>query len=171
MNNYTTLVRQINEGGEVIFEARVREFPDIIGYGASASDAHTDACLAIEAVSELLKEIGREVPAPIMDELEYSGRVTLRLPKSLHRLAAIKADSEAVSLNQHLLDLISRAYGSMSGIPAYQKSGKLLHFEAAKVVVLRRGSDSFLDAGSPSVYESGEPARVAPYTIYSAGKH
>ena len=39
------------------------------------------------------------IPEP-QDENEYSGRFNLRIPKSLHRMLALTAKREGVSLNQ-----------------------------------------------------------------------
>jgi hypothetical protein len=51
---------------------------------------------------------GKNIPDPVnIHELEYSGKFTLRLPKSLHRELALRAE-EGVSLNQFILYFISK---------------------------------------------------------------
>jgi len=40
---------------------------------------------------------------------DYSGKLMLRLPKALHRNAAMRAAEEGVSLNQYLLSLLAPA--------------------------------------------------------------
>ena len=42
------------------------------------------------------------MPPPIIAADEFSGRVTLRLAKSLHRMLAQALGKEGVSLNQYL---------------------------------------------------------------------
>ncbi|WP_406797928.1 MULTISPECIES: toxin-antitoxin system HicB family antitoxin [Brevibacillus] len=41
-------------------------------------------------------------------EGDYSGKINLRVPKSLHRQLAIEAELENVSLNQYMLYKLSR---------------------------------------------------------------
>ena len=48
---------------------------------------------------EAALEDGIDIPEP-QDENEYSGRFNLRIPKSLHRMLALTAKREGVSLNQ-----------------------------------------------------------------------
>jgi len=52
-------------------------------------------------------ENGEEIPEPFSADEHYSGRITLRTPKSLHRLLAEKAQREGISLNQYLIYLLS----------------------------------------------------------------
>jgi len=47
------------------------------------------------------------MPVPIIPADDFSGRVTLRLAKSLHRSLAQAADREGVSLNQHLTNILN----------------------------------------------------------------
>lgn len=51
---------------------------------------------------------GLFIPKPNDKENQYSGRITLRTPKSLHRTLAKKAEEEGVSLNQYLLYIVSQ---------------------------------------------------------------
>ena len=46
-------------------------------------------------------EAGQPIPSPL-DPQTFSGRVTLRLPPSVHQRAAILAELEGVSLNRLL---------------------------------------------------------------------
>lgn len=47
-----------------------------------------------------------EIPEP-KEEREFSGKFLLRLPKSLHRKLSNHAEENGVSLNQHVLSLLS----------------------------------------------------------------
>ena len=51
-------------------------------------------------------ERGLEVPEPRNEE-DFSGKILLRLPKSLHRALSNQAKREGVSLNQYMLGLLS----------------------------------------------------------------
>jgi antitoxin HicB len=44
-------------------------------------------------------------------EKAYSGKVNLRMPKSLHRDLARRAEEEGVSLNQFMVVALARAVG------------------------------------------------------------
>jgi predicted HicB family RNase H-like nuclease len=44
-------------------------------------------------------------------EKTYSGKVNLRMPKSLHRDLARRAEKEGVSLNQFMIVALARAVG------------------------------------------------------------
>lgn len=45
------------------------------------------------------------------DRKAYSGKVNLRMPKSLHRALARRAEEEGVSLNQFMVVALARAVG------------------------------------------------------------
>lgn len=58
---------------------------------------------------ETCMELGRPVPEPAPEE--YSGKLNIRIPKSLHRILAEKAKEEKVSLNQYISYQLARAVG------------------------------------------------------------
>ncbi len=90
----------------------VAEFPDLpgcVGGGDTAREAVSKAMEAKEAWIEAAIEDGQEIPLPNdLYEIDFSGKFTLRLPKSLHRDLALRAEDEGVSLNQLILYLISK---------------------------------------------------------------
>lgn len=105
--NYNVVVRRIVVDTEAIFEARVKEFPDLTEYADSPQEAYELAIDAINTVVETFAEKGRRLPDVVDAPVDFSGRVTLRLPKSLHRALADAADADDVSLNQHLVNVLS----------------------------------------------------------------
>jgi len=105
--NYSIVVRRVEIDGASMYEARVREFPDLTEFADSVEEAHALACDAIETTASIYAEKGRPMPAAIDVAPEFSGRVTLRLPKSLHRALSDAAEEEDVSLNQHLVNVLS----------------------------------------------------------------
>ncbi len=111
-HHYTVTIRQAEFDGETLYEARVRELPDVAEYADTHEEAYALALDAINATAEALAEQGRQMPEPFRPEEEYSGRITLRLPKSLHRRLAEKAEEEAVSLNQYMLSVLSQSGGA-----------------------------------------------------------
>ncbi|MDE0026334.1 MAG: toxin-antitoxin system HicB family antitoxin [Spirochaetaceae bacterium] len=109
---YNITVRECEFEGEPLFEARIKELPDVREFAESAQDAYALAIDTIETAAAMFAETGRPFPLPVRPQDQYSGRVTLRLPKSLHRELASAAEEEGVSLNQHLVTaLVSHARG------------------------------------------------------------
>lgn len=62
---------------------------------------------AKKAWFEMSIEDNVEIPEPKEDK-DFSGRFLLRLPKSLHRKLSNQAERDGVSLNQHILNLLSK---------------------------------------------------------------
>jgi len=104
---YNINIRRDTFEGEVLFEARVKELPDVAEYGETYAEAYDLAVDTIETAAEAYAEQGRAFPAAQVPADDYSGRVTLRLPRSLHRAASVAAEAEGVSLNQHLVNVLS----------------------------------------------------------------
>ncbi len=95
---YARVLRRDADGG---FGAEALEFPGCYSAGADGPEAlaNLDEAMALWVASQL--EQGQEIPPPLA-VAEYSGRVTLRLPPSLHERAALLAVAEGVSLNRWL---------------------------------------------------------------------
>ncbi|MEE9354312.1 MAG: toxin-antitoxin system HicB family antitoxin [Methylococcaceae bacterium] len=91
----------------ICFEARVHELPNIAEYADTFEEAYNLAIDTIETTAEIFLEKGKHLPKPFQTTDEYSGRVTLRIPKSLHRILSETALFEAVSLNQYLVNALS----------------------------------------------------------------
>jgi antitoxin HicB len=106
--NYPFTVYADPSGGYVI------RFPDLPGCMTQVDSFDEIGPMAAE-IKELWLETafdhGHEIPLPSYPE-EYSGRFNLRLPKSLHRRLAERAEDEGVSLNQLVVALLSEGIGS-----------------------------------------------------------
>jgi len=113
---YNINVRLGDFEGETCFEARVKELPDLIEYGDTYEEAYELALDSIETTSVIFAEKNKAMPIPYQIEDTYSGRVTLRLPKSLHRNLASRAEIEGVSLNHYLVTILSNFSGFNTGI-------------------------------------------------------
>lgn len=105
--SYNITIRKGVFDGELCFEARIAEFSDLTEYADSYEEAYTLAIDAIETTAEIFAAQGRAMPPPIVSADDYSGRVTLRLAKSLHRALAQTAEREGVSLNQQLTNILN----------------------------------------------------------------
>lgn len=92
------------DGGYVIV------YPDLPGCMTQVDTVDEIPELAEEARRlwiETEYEDGHDIPLPSYPE-EYSGKFVARLPRSLHGQLAEGADRQGVSLNQHVVALLSR---------------------------------------------------------------
>lgn len=108
---YTLTIRKENVDGDILFVGRVAELQDVIAYEESYEDAHSILLDAISSLKQIADEQNRPFPAPFETEDDYSGRVTLRFTKSLHKSASLMAVREGVSLNQFLSTIVAEAVG------------------------------------------------------------
>lgn len=106
-HDYGIEVRRRTMDDEILFEARVRELPDVAEYAETFEEAYTLALDTIETTAEALSERGRAMPMPQVPVDSWSGRVTLRVPKTLHRALAEAAEAEGCSLNQYMVNVLS----------------------------------------------------------------
>lgn len=93
------------------FRAEIVEFPGCLALGDTAAEA----LVSLEGVAfdwlEIALERGQHVPEPI-ENAGFSGKLVLRMPKSLHRKAAHLAAREGVSLNQFILTSLAEQAGA-----------------------------------------------------------
>lgn len=113
---YTITIRKEDVDGDVLYVGRVAEFPNLCAYENSYDEALSVIRDAINTVKDLSGEAGDEMPAPIrVADAVFSGRVTLRLPRSLHAHVDRLASEDGVSLNQYLVAAIANHAGQISG--------------------------------------------------------
>jgi len=87
--------------------ARCLEFPSLLAHGGSPEEAALAELRSVVAVVvNDMEEAGESIPVPLGSKV-YSGKLALRLPKDLHRGAAIRAAEEGVSLNQYLISKLA----------------------------------------------------------------
>lgn len=104
---YGVSVRLVQEGQDYLYEARVAELPDVRTYGETFSEAYSGAIEVIATTQNIFAEKGKAFPDVEQHEDEFSGRVTLRMSKSLHRGVHEKALRDGVSLNQWIVEAIA----------------------------------------------------------------
>lgn len=112
---YNITVRKGNFDGEIFFEAKVKELPDVAEYADTYEEAYLLAIDAIETTAEMFAELDKIMPLPIIEENEHSGRITLRMPKSMHAAYASWSESEETSLNQLIINCLSFSLGEQFG--------------------------------------------------------
>jgi predicted HicB family RNase H-like nuclease len=84
------------------YVARCLEFPSLGAHGTSPETALAELRGVVALVVEDLAASGAAIPEPLGSRA-YSGKLVLRLPREVHREAAIRAAEEGVSLNQYLV--------------------------------------------------------------------
>ena len=99
--NYNLKVNLLSEedGGGYLIE--VIELPGCIAAGDNLDEAFAKLDDAIGTWIEWAEEVGREIPQPnyYKEEVDYSGKFTLRMPKELHKKLDLAAQREGVSIN------------------------------------------------------------------------
>ena len=93
------------------YTAEILEFPGCYAEGDTPTEAIEDLEEAAASWIEAAIEQGQEIPEPL-DTYGYSGKINLRLPKSIHKLAARFAQKEGVSLNQYFASAIAARIGA-----------------------------------------------------------
>jgi predicted RNase H-like HicB family nuclease len=92
------------------FRAEIIEFPGCIAVGDTAAEALANLENVAESWLEATIAKGQRVPDPI-ESAGFSGKLVVRLPKSLHKKAAHAAARDGVSLNQFIVSSISEQVG------------------------------------------------------------
>jgi antitoxin HicB len=110
--SYSRVLRPAEEGG---YSAEILEFPGCVTQGETLEEAYANLEDAARGWLEVVIELGQSVPEPTAEN-EYSGKIVLRLPRSLHRTAATLAERDGVSLNTFLATAIAERVGAVSGV-------------------------------------------------------
>lgn len=93
------------------FHAEILEFPGCIAIGDDPAEALANLEEVAAIWLEATIEKGQDVPEP-RDDSSFSGKLVLRLPKSLHRKAARQAALDNVSLNQFIVASVAEQVGA-----------------------------------------------------------
>lgn len=99
------------ENDQIEWVAEIPDLPGCIGCG----DTPEEALLMVEDAKRSWLESaladGISVPEPKNpDDSSYSGKFTLRVPRSLHKELSLKAEDEGLSLNQYIVYLITKSH-------------------------------------------------------------
>ncbi len=98
---YTITIRKEAVDGEVYYVGRVAEFSNVTAYEHSYDEALLVIRNSLCEIARRASETGRQLPTPIIEcASEPSGRLTLRMPKSLHARLNAQAQIDEMSSNQ-----------------------------------------------------------------------
>jgi antitoxin HicB len=93
------------EGGYV---AQIKDLPGCLTQGETLEETMTNIQEGRELWISTAYAHSDDIPLPSNDD-NYSGKLLVRMPKSLHRRLAETAENEGVSLNQYIVSLLSAA--------------------------------------------------------------
>lgn len=108
MQNYKLISYQIEAEDGLWWVAEFPALKGVVGTARIQFDAIQDLYTQAEAHIAFLKDTHECIPVgdSIQDSPDYSGRLTVRIQKSIHSLIAKKAKEEGVSINQWMTDAI-----------------------------------------------------------------
>lgn len=123
---YPILIKEFEDDGEQVFSAEIKELPGLIVYGDSVEEVYEELELAKSDWIDANLEWKREIPEPVAEDLDvYSGRLTLRMTKGLHKTIKEKSLSEGVSLNQMVVQLINDGLNNANNASLANLSGEI----------------------------------------------
>jgi predicted RNase H-like HicB family nuclease len=108
--NYEVSLRRLTEEEGGGWLASIPLLPGCMSDGETPVEALANLEDAKRGWIETALALQRDIPEPDNAE-KYSGKFTVRLPKSLHRAIAAKAQEDGVSLNQMAIYLLSLGLG------------------------------------------------------------
>ena len=101
--NYPVTIHPDTDGG---FFAEIQELPGCMTQGETLEEVFEAIEDARHGWIQVAYENAQDIPLP-RDMEEYSGRILLRIPKSLHGTLIYAAKRDGVSLNQYISSLLS----------------------------------------------------------------
>jgi antitoxin HicB len=93
------------------YTAAIPDLPGCLTFGDSLQEVLDLIGDAKAGWLELAIENGQPIPEPALPPGDYSGKFTVRLPRSLHRRLAERARMEGISLNQLVNVTLAEAVG------------------------------------------------------------
>jgi len=107
---YTRMVIPDEESGW--YTAKILEFPGCISQGKTVQEAYEQLEDAAISWIQAALDAGQDIPQPLL-LFGYGGKIALRLPKSLHKQAAIAAERDGASLNQFIATAVAEKVGAI----------------------------------------------------------
>ncbi|MFT3837150.1 MAG: toxin-antitoxin system HicB family antitoxin [Myxococcaceae bacterium] len=149
------------------FSAEVLEMPGCLAQGETAEEAFRNLESAMQSWVEALVDQGGTAPAPIGD-VDASGRLLLRLPKSFHRRAALLAEKDGISLNQFVVNALAEQLGVRSALSQIDRTlGALKSLFWSAFAPLRTGTSSVRKEAVKPTKTSGSDASVESQRTYN----
>ncbi len=102
---YSIVIKKINDEDSEYYFASVEELDGCMTTGETAEEAYQNIYEAMEVWIETKLAAKEEVPCPV--DTSFSGKISLRIPKTLHKTLAFNAKKEGISLNQYMIYKLS----------------------------------------------------------------
>lgn len=122
LRKYPPVVTFEENDGIFYYRACFREFPDMVGgIGDTVEQAISAAYAMLDAEIAYREEESLPIPKPQISELSIpvSGRMTLRMSKTLHKRVIEASEKEGVSLNSYINEAVAFYIGSHASPPSY----------------------------------------------------
>jgi predicted RNase H-like HicB family nuclease len=148
MDKYSISVGWSEEDQEWV--ATAPQFPGLSALAKTRAKALAEFDDVLALAIETLNEAGESLPAPLRRD-NYSGSLRLRMPKSLHRRLAEKADREGVSLNTALVAALAESMADNGEVDVYTAGDVRLIRRAARPGKMPPVGFSAFDYGSRRV--------------------
>lgn len=148
------------------YAAQVLEFPGCFAEGNTPEEAYENLEEAAENWVDSARSQGMAIPEPFASQ-GYSGAISLRLPKSIHRRAAEHAHRDGVSLNQFLVSAVAARVGAedLLTLLAERLDYRLDRFQAPQLLYMEG-----LALALPVANPPGTPVRASQRVDLSALK-
>lgn len=106
--DYTVVINKVKDGAKPYFHGKIAELDGC----QTTADTVDDLLKELEEVKRDYIEIKLEYGDPIPEPNDMpSGKIVLRMPKTLHWRLAGEAKQEGVSLNQYMIYKLSQSIG------------------------------------------------------------
>jgi len=162
--SYSILLHEVEEEDEKYWIAEVPELPGCKSHGSSVQEAVESVEEAKEDwILDSLKE-GEQVPTPVERD-RYSGRMLVRMSRSLHRSLAVIAQAEKLSLNQLIVTMLAKEAGRLSVLNRVEDKVDNLLQKIAHVLEEQGLRIPF----TKSIRVMGQPQEQVQYMILDAG--
>ena len=104
---YTKIVTKRDDQDGIHYLSKVLELEGCVSDGETEAQALENLQEALECYLESSVKHNDNIPEPQVTD-GFSGKFSLRLPKSLHHRLTIEAQKEGISLNQYALYKLSK---------------------------------------------------------------
>ena len=118
---YPVQLTQQRDDDDAYWLAEILDLPGCVSDGATPDEAIENLEDAKQLWIETQIEDGLEVPEPTQAD-DYSGKFLVRMPKTLHRRLSEQAKREGISLNQHVIVLLSDGGNAIEQIRPIRRS-------------------------------------------------
>jgi Uncharacterized protein encoded in hypervariable junctions of pilus gene clusters len=107
--SYPCKISLQSSGGETLYQVSFNDFPNVIGGGATAAEALDEAYGNLDAIIDDMEKHQEPVPNPTIIDMDHlpSGKITLRMSRSLHAALIERAESEDMSINSIVIEALS----------------------------------------------------------------